>query len=161
VICDVVQPDGSPFGGCPRSALKRVAAEAAQMGFTAMMGPEAEFFLFQIQENGNPTTITHDSGSYFDLAPIDKGEECRRAIVSSLEAMSFEVEAAHHEVAPGQHEIDFRVRHPARFDGIFHRLAWRDWAGQVATALGWRQKIIELGIETNVHRRHGHPEDAP
>ncbi|HOU54333.1 MAG TPA: type I glutamate--ammonia ligase [Myxococcota bacterium] len=108
VICDVVQPDGSPFAGCPRSALKRVAAQAAEMGFSSMMGPEAEFFLFQRAEDGSPTTITHDAGSYFDLAPIDKGEECRRAIVASLEAMSFEVEAAHHEVAPGQHEIDFR-----------------------------------------------------
>ncbi len=108
VICDVVQPDGSPFPGCPRSALKRVVAEAAKMGYTPMLGPEAEFFLFQLNPDGTPTTITHDQGAYFDLAPIDKGEDCRRSIVNALEGMGFEIEAAHHEVAPGQHEIDFR-----------------------------------------------------
>jgi len=108
VVCDVVQPDGSPFPGCPRSALKAVVAEARKMGYVPMLGPEAEFFLFQRNADGRPTTITHDQGSYFDLAPIDKGEDCRREIVNVLEAMGFEVEAAHHEVAPGQHEIDFR-----------------------------------------------------
>jgi glutamine synthetase len=108
VICDVVQPNGTPFPGCPRSALKRVVAEAARMGYTPMLGPEAEFFLFQLNPDGTPTTITHDQGAYFDLAPIDKGEDCRREIVNALESMGFEIEAAHHEVAPGQHEIDFR-----------------------------------------------------
>jgi glutamine synthetase len=108
VICDVAQPDGTPFPGCPRSALKRVVAAAAKMGYTPMLGPEAEFFLFQQNPDGTPTTITHDQGAYFDLAPIDKGEDCRREIVNALEGMGFEIEAAHHEVAPGQHEIDFR-----------------------------------------------------
>lgn len=108
VICDVVQPSGAPFPGCPRSALKKVVAQAAEMGYRVMLGPEAEFFLFQRNPDGTPTTITHDKGAYFDLAPIDKGEECRRAIVNALEGMGFEIEAAHHEVAPGQHEIDFR-----------------------------------------------------
>ena len=108
LICDVALPDDSPFEGCPRNTLKRVTAGLAKKGFQAMMGPEAEFFLFHKQDDGTPTTITHDSGAYFDLAPIDEGEECRRAIVNALEAMDFEIEAAHHEVAPGQHEIDFR-----------------------------------------------------
>jgi glutamine synthetase len=108
VICDVVQPNGEPFPGCPRTALKNVVAQAAEMGYRVMLGPEAEFFLFQRNPDGTPTTITHDKGAYFDLAPIDQGEECRRAIVNALEGMGFEVEAAHHEVAPGQHEIDFR-----------------------------------------------------
>ncbi len=108
VICDVVQPDGSAFEGCPRTVLKRRTAEAAGLGYTVMLGPEAEFFLFQRGEDGAPTTITHDKGAYFDLSPIDRGEDCRRSIVNALEAMGFEVEAAHHEVAPGQHEIDFK-----------------------------------------------------
>jgi glutamine synthetase len=108
VICDVQTPDGKAFAGCPRSALKKIVADAAAMGYTAMMGPEAEFFLFQRSADGTPTTITHDRGAYFDLAPIDKGEDCRREIVNVLEGMGFEIEAAHHEVAPGQHEIDFR-----------------------------------------------------
>jgi glutamine synthetase len=108
VICDVTLPDGSPFAGCPRTTLRRVTEEAASMGFAVMLGPEAEFFLFQRGSGSVPTTETHDSGAYFDSTPIDRGEDCRRSIVTALEAMGFEVEAAHHEVAPGQHEIDFK-----------------------------------------------------
>ena len=108
LICDVHQPNGEPFAGCPRGALKRVTARAKKMGYTLMAGPEAEFFIFNVDAAGNPTLDTHDAGGYFDMDPVDKGEECRRVIVQSLEAMGFEVEAAHHEVAPGQHEIDFK-----------------------------------------------------
>ncbi len=110
LICDVAHPDGTPFEGCPRTRLKKVAAEAAQLGFVMQVGPEVEFFLFQRNADGEPTTLTHDSGGYFDLMPVDKGEEARRDIVNTLDAMGFEVEAAHHEVAPGQHEIDFKYR---------------------------------------------------
>lgn len=108
LICDISNPDGSPFAGCPRTILKKVCKEAAEMGFIMYAGPEAEFFLFQRDENGDATTKTHDAGGYFDLAPLDKGEEARRAIVEVLEKIGFEVEAAHHEVAKGQHEIDFK-----------------------------------------------------
>ncbi len=107
LICDIYMPDGTPFGGCPRMALRRVIAMAAERGFEMNAGPEAEFFLFQTCD-GNPTTETHDTGGYFDLTPIDLGEDVRRQIVLALEAMGFHVEAAHHEVAAGQHEIDFR-----------------------------------------------------
>jgi glutamine synthetase len=107
LICDVANPDGTPFAGCPRTTLKRVMAMAADRGFTMNAGPEAEFFLFQ-RRDGKPTTETHDAASYFDLAPVDLGEDVRREIVLTLEQMGFHVEAAHHEVAPGQHEIDFR-----------------------------------------------------
>ena len=106
LICDIANPDGTPFAGCPRSTLKRVIALAASAGFTMMAGPETEFFLFQ-RRDGRPTTETHDAASYFDLAPIDRGEDVRREIVLALEQMGMHVEAAHHEVAPGQHEIDF------------------------------------------------------
>ncbi|MBN2983922.1 MULTISPECIES: type I glutamate--ammonia ligase [Cohnella] len=109
LICDVYMPDGTPFAGDPRGILKRVLEEAAEMGFTAMnVGPEPEFFLFQTDEKGNPTTELNDQGGYFDLAPTDLGENCRRDIVLTLEEMGFEIEASHHEVAPGQHEIDFK-----------------------------------------------------
>jgi len=108
VICDIYNPDGSPFSGDPRQALKRVVEEAGRLGYTMVAGPELEFFLFHKDSSGNPATITHDAAGYFDLTPIDKGEECRRAIVNALEAMGFEIEAAHHEVAPAQHEIDFK-----------------------------------------------------
>jgi glutamine synthetase len=100
-------PDGTPFEGCPRSALKRAIARAKAMDFRMVAGPEAEFFLFQ-RRDGSPTTTTHDTAGYFDLAPVDQGEDVRREIVLALEQMGFLVEAAHHEVAPGQHEVDFR-----------------------------------------------------
>src|SRR6187549_2828338 len=108
IICDIANPDGTPFSGCPRSMLKRVIASAAEKGYVMKAGPEAEFFLFQRRPDGAPTTETHDSGGYFDLTPVDLGEDVRREIVLALEQMGFHVEAAHHEVAPGQHEIDFR-----------------------------------------------------
>jgi glutamine synthetase len=107
LICDVYTPEGTPFAGCPRTTLKKVIALAASKGYAMKAGPEAEFFLFQTR-NGEPTTVSHDAAGYFDLSPVDQGEEVRREIVLALEAMGFHVEAAHHEVAPGQHEVDFR-----------------------------------------------------
>jgi glutamine synthetase len=107
LICDIYNPDGTPFSGCPRSMLKRVVAEAAELGYTMNAGPEAEFFLFLLDENGNCTTKTQDQGGYFDLLPVDRGEDARRDMVNVLEEMGFKIEASHHEVAPGQHEIDF------------------------------------------------------
>jgi glutamine synthetase len=108
LICDVNRADGTPFAGDPRGTLKRVIADAAALGYTMNAGMEAEFFMFKRGPHGETTTQTHDVGAYFDLAPVDLGEEARRAIVADLEQMGFEVEAAHHEVAHGQHEIDFR-----------------------------------------------------
>jgi glutamine synthetase len=108
LICDIYTPENEPFAGCPRTTLKRQIDRAKKLGFTMMAGCEAEFFLFERAPDGAPTTTTHDAGGYFDLTPLDKGEEIRRMIVEELELMGFEVEAAHHEVAPGQHEIDFK-----------------------------------------------------
>ncbi|TDA66938.1 MAG: type I glutamate--ammonia ligase [Clostridia bacterium] len=108
MICDVYMPDGTPFIGCPRWNLRRVTEQAAKRGFTMQVGPEAEFFLFHTDAEGRPTLITHDQGGYFDLSPVDLGENARRDIVLTLQDMDFEVEASHHEVAPGQHEIDFK-----------------------------------------------------
>ena len=109
LICDITTPDGQPFAGDPRGVLRRQLDRARKMGFSTMnAGMEAEFFMFKTGPEGEPTTNTHDVGAYFDLAPVDLGEDARRAIVDVLEQMGFEVEAAHHEVAHGQHEIDFR-----------------------------------------------------
>ncbi|WP_338832705.1 Glutamine synthetase [Moorella humiferrea] len=108
LICDVYNPDGTPFAGCPRCTLKKVIAEAAAMGYTMNVGPEAEFFLFHTDASGRPTLTTHDRAGYFDLTPVDLGEDARRDMVLTLEQMGFEIEASHHEVAPGQHEIDFK-----------------------------------------------------
>jgi len=109
LICDVTYPDGTPFEGDPRGVLKRQIERLKKLGFDSMSaGPEPEFFLFLRDEEGLPTIETHDQAGYFDLAPIDKGEEARRDMVNVLVEMGFEIEAAHHEVAPGQHEIDFK-----------------------------------------------------
>src|SRR6476619_6229232 len=109
LICDIYNADGTPFSGDPRNNLKRVLKEMEQLGFTEFnLGPEPEFFLFKLDEKGQPTLELNDSGGYFDLAPTDLGENCRRDIVLELEEMGFEIEASHHEVAPGQHEIDFK-----------------------------------------------------
>ncbi len=109
LICDVYHKSGEPFLGDPRSNLKRVLKEMEQYGFTDFnLGPEPEFFLFKLDEKGAPTLELNDNGGYFDLAPTDLGENCRRDIVLELEEMGFEIEASHHEEAPGQHEIDFK-----------------------------------------------------
>lgn len=108
-ICDIYNPDGTPFEGCPRYNLKRNLKKMEELGFTAFnIGMEPEFFLFKLDEKGDPTLDLNDHGGYFDLAPTDLGENCRRDIVLELEEMGFEIEASHHEVAPGQHEIDFK-----------------------------------------------------
>ncbi|MBO7363820.1 MAG: type I glutamate--ammonia ligase [Lachnospiraceae bacterium] len=108
LICDVYNTDGTPFIGDPRGTLKRVLKKAERMGYTFNVGPELEFFLFRTDEEGKPTTKTNDEASYFDLGPLDHGEGTRREICLALEDMGFEIEAAHHEVARGQHEIDFK-----------------------------------------------------
>ncbi|EOA09173.1 type I glutamate--ammonia ligase [Pediococcus acidilactici] len=109
IICEVYTRDRKPFAGDPRNNLIRALQDMKDEGFTDFnIGPEPEFFLLKLDENGKPTTHLNDQGSYFDLAPVDLGENCRRDIVLELENMGFDVEASHHEVAPGQHEIDFK-----------------------------------------------------
>lgn len=108
LICDIHNPDGTPFAGDPRFVLRRALKEASDLGYTFNVGPEAEFFLFHTAPDGSPTIDTHDKAGYFDLSPIDLGENARRDMVLTLEKMGFEIEASHHEVAPGQHEIDFK-----------------------------------------------------
>jgi glutamine synthetase len=108
IICDVYKSDGTPFEGCPRVNLKRVLAEAKELGYTMKVGTEAEFFLFERDEKGAPTTITNDVAGYFSLDPEDMATNCRREIIEILEKMGFEIEASHHEVAEGQHEINFK-----------------------------------------------------
>ena len=108
LICDVYNPDGTPFIGDPRGALRRALKKVADLGYSFNVGPECEFFLFQTDEFGKPTTATNDEAGYFDLGPLDHGDTTRREIVYALEELGFEIEASHHEVAAGQHEIDFK-----------------------------------------------------
>ena len=108
LICDVYKTDGTAFESDPRYILKKVMTEARSMGYEFNVGPECEFFLFHTDDDGLPTTLSHECASYFDLGPLDLGENARRDMVLTLEDMDFEIEASHHEVAPAQHEIDFR-----------------------------------------------------
>lgn len=108
IICDVHTSDGQPFAGCPRGVLKRQTARAAELGYTMFVGPEPEFFLLKTDSTGMPLLETNDRGGYFDLSPVDLGEAAREEMVFALQNMGFHVEASHHEVAPGQHEIDFQ-----------------------------------------------------
>ena len=108
IICDIHNADGTPFEGCPRCNLKRMLERAEKLGYKMNVGPEAEFFIFELDEYGKPTTRPHDNAGYYDAAPNDMAEDIRRDIVSVLQEMDFEIEAAHHEVSDGQHEIDFK-----------------------------------------------------
>ena len=108
LICDVYRPDGSQFERDPRYILQRAMKDAASLGYTFNVGPECEFFLFHTDDDGLPTTVTHEKGGYFDLGPVDLGENARRDMVLTLEDMGYDVEASHHEAAPAQHEIDFQ-----------------------------------------------------
>ena len=108
IICDVAKTDGSPFAGCPRVNLKRVLAEARKLGYTMNVGTECEFFLFNRDAEGLSTTATTDAAGYFSVDPEDSGTDCRREIIETLELMGFEIEASHHEVARGQHEVNFK-----------------------------------------------------
>jgi len=108
LVCDVYTTDRKPFEGDPRYILKKVVQEAEEMGYTFNVGPELEFFLFNMEENGQPTTITHEKAGYFDLGPLDFGENARRDMVLTLEDMGITIEASHHEMAPAQHEIDIK-----------------------------------------------------
>ena len=104
MICDVQQPDGSPYDGCPRVALKRVLKKVAKLGYTSYVGPELEYFYFK----NSSGTDTLDAGGYFDLTPLDIASDLRRDTVLALEKLDIPVEYSHHEVAPSQHEIDLR-----------------------------------------------------
>ncbi len=160
LICDIRTPSGEPFAGDPRGTLKSVLAKASSMGFSMNAGMEAEFFLFKPDESGEASTTTHDVGGYFDLAPADLGEDARRAMVDMLERMGFEVEAAHHEVAHGQHEIDFRyadalktadniatfrfvVKHVARQFGLLASFMPKPIFGQNGSGMHTHQSLFK------------------
>ncbi|MDW7673334.1 MAG: type I glutamate--ammonia ligase [Bacillota bacterium] len=162
MICDVHNPDGTPFEGCPRGNLKRVLQEAIDMGFELNMGPEGEFFLFHTDDRGTPTLDIHDKAGYFDLAPIDNGEDARRDIVLTMKQMGFRIEASHHEVAPGQHEIDFKydealrtadkwvtfrdvVKNIAKQHKLYATFMPKPFAGENGSAMHCNQSLFKNG----------------
>ena len=113
-FCDIYTPEGEAFLGCPRNNLKRVLEKIEKLGYHYNVGPELEFFLFKLDENGSPSLQTQDKAGYYDVAPYDLAEEVRFEIIEVLEEMGFSIEASHHEVAYGQHEIDFKYDHALR-----------------------------------------------
>ena len=131
IICDIFLPDGTPFKGDPRGQLKQSLHQMKQLGFaTFNIGPEPEFFLLDLDENGSPLPQTNDTATYADVEPIDKKSLCRRDIVLTLEKMGFNIEASHHEVAFGQHEINFQYANAIEtcdniqtFKMVVHRIA--------------------------------------
>ena len=108
MICDLFCPDGTPYKNSSRYILEQTAEKAEKEGYTCCIDPECEFFLFHTDDNGIPTTVTHEQAGYLDVSPLDLGENARRDMVLTLEDMGMEVESSHHEKAPAQHEIDFR-----------------------------------------------------
>jgi glutamine synthetase len=108
LLCDVYYEDGTPYKSSPRYLLQQVAGRATKEGYTCFADPECEFFLFHTDDNGMPTTVTHERAGYLDISPLDLGENARRDMVLTLEDMGVEVESSMHETAPAQHEIDFR-----------------------------------------------------
>lgn len=112
LLCSIHYPDGRAFEADPRQILKRVLKDSAQMGYRFLVGPECEFFLFHLDDNGLPTTLTHEKAGYFDVAPSDLGEDTRRDIILTMEQMGYDIEASHHEFAPAQHEIDLHYADP-------------------------------------------------
>ncbi len=134
LICDVYTSEKKPFIGDPRGVLKRVLAKAKDMGYTVNVGPEMEFFLYNLDEKGAPTLESNDQGGYFDMAPVDLGSDCRRDIAMNIEQMGFEVEASHHEVAHAQHEIDFK--YSEALDGADKIVTFKHAAKSIATRHG-------------------------
>ena len=104
LICDVYKKDGTPYEGDPRYVLRKAVAEAKEMGYTMNVGPECEFFLFHTDDDGRPTTVTHEQGGYFDVGPLDLGETARRDMILTLEDMGFEIISSHHEIAPAHNK---------------------------------------------------------
>ena len=153
-ICDVYNPDGTPFSGDPRYVLKRAVKRAQDMGYVLNVGPECEFFLFHTDEEGRPTTSTHEMAGYFDVSPIDLAENVRRDIVLNLEEMGFRVEASHHEIAPAQHEIDFQYTDALRAaDNI---MTFKMAAKTIAKRHGLHATFMPKPREGNERFRHAY-----
>ena len=172
MICDVYRPNGTPFEGDPRYILKKVLKEAADMGYSFNVGPECEFFLFHTDDEGRPTTVTHEKAGYFDISPLDLGENARRDIILNLEEMGFEIEASHHEVAPAQHEIDFKytnalkaadnmmtfklvVKTIAKRHGLFASFMPKPVYGQCGSGLLINMSLSKDGV--NIFNDHSSP----
>lgn len=162
MICDVYSTDGAPFHGCPRHILKKALREVEQMGFEYNIGPEGEFFLFHADDQGYPLFDIHDHAGYFDLAPVDLGEDARRSIILTLKKMGFQIESSHHEVAPGQHEIDFKygealqtadnwitfrdvVKNIARQSGLYATFMPKPLSGENGSAMHCNQSLFKDG----------------
>lgn len=165
IYCDVYDSEKKPFEGCPRNILKKALAEAKVMGYELSVGPEGEFFLFNTDESGNPVFDIHDKAGYFDQSPFDKGDDARRDIILTMKKFGFNIEASHHEVAPGQHEINFKydealnaadkwlifkqiVKTVAKRHNLYASFIPKPFTGENANAMHCNQSLMKDG--TNV-----------
>ncbi len=163
ILCDIYRPEGIPFEGDSRYILKKVLREASRRGYTFEVGPECEFFLFNTDEHGNPSTASHEKAGYFDMAPVDLFGDTRRDIILALEAMKIQVEASHHEVAPAQHEIDLKYENALNSadDIMTFRLVAKTIARRQGLYASFMPKPIEgvdgsgLHIHLSLHDREG------
>jgi len=152
IFCDILQPDGSPYEGDSRYVLKRMTKKLAEMGYTAYMGPELEFFCFESQDNPKPI----DKGGYFDNRPLDMGSDLRREIIFALQDMDIRVEYSHHEVAPSQHEID--LKYDEALTMADKTMSYRIVAKEIARKMGYYATFMpkplfgENGSGMHVHQ---------
>ena len=171
--CDIRHPDGRPFAGDGRSILKNAVAKAAAAGYEVRVGAECEFYLFQMDEHGEPTNIPHDQGGYLDIAPLDRGENVRREICLTLEEMGIYPESSHHEQGPGQNEIDFRysdalscadnfitfksvVRTIAARDGLFASFMPKPFPDKSGSGMHINLSLFKDGINLFTNRGNFH-----
>ena len=165
-ICDIYKADGKPFEGDCRYALKRVLSEAAKEGYYFNIGPELEFFLFNLDEEGQPTTYSPEKAGYFDVGPADYGENARRDMVLTLEELGFDVQGSHHEVAPAQHQIDFQYDNALKTaDNIItYKMAVKTIAKRHGLHATFMPKptagIVGSGMHINVTMKDGNMKNA-
>lgn len=165
MFCDIFYPDGRPFERDTRSILKKAVSEAAEKGIEFAFGAEMEFYLFKLDEYGQPTTLPHDQAGYMDIAPDDKGEHIRREICLMLEQMGIQPESSHHESGPGQNEIDFRYSDPltAADNAITFRAVVRTVAAQNGLCASFQPKPLPdrdgSGMHINISAKGSVTED--
>ena len=167
MFCDITYPDGQPVESDGRTSLKSAAAEAEQAGYTFSFGSEMEFYLFRLDENGNPTKIPYDSAGYMDIAPEDRGENVRREICLALAQMGISPESSHHESGPGQNEIDFHYADPlgAADNAVTFRAAVKTIAARSGLYADFSPRPLPThdgsGMHINISARRGGESVAP
>ncbi len=147
LYCNIKYPDGTPFEGDGRYILKNALLEAQEQGYTVQIGSECEFYLFELDENGNPTKVPQDCAGYCDVAPADKAENVRREICLTLEEMGIMPESSHHESGPGQNEVDFKYSNA--LEAADNLQTFKSVVKSIATKNGLYASFMPLPVYTS------------